>query len=494
MPEDAWVGIDLGTQSARVHVLGDDGTVLATAAEPLTSIRRGDRHEQDPAEWRAATWRALARATGELPAGARVRGLSISGTSGTIVPLHPDGSPAGMAAMYDDRRGAAVLDEVQQAGAAVWDRLGTRMQATWGLPKLVAMLRSGDLPGNALVAHQPDVIASALTGARTASDLSSALKSGVDLDRVAWPGDVLDRLGVPAERMNAVAASGTVIGTVSSAAAQQTGLTAGASVVAGFTDGCAAQIAAGAVAPGTWNSVLGTTLVIKGTAAQRRADPSGAVYAHRAAFDGGWYPGGASSTGAGSLSAWLPDADLTQLTARAAERPDIPAAYPLAGHGERFPFVADDAHAFGVPGRDDPVGVFSAVAHGVAFVERLAYALLDDIGYDTAGPVLLTGGGARNPWWNSLRAAVLGRPVAVPGWTEGAAGMALLAAAAVADAGAPDPLAAAAARMQPASRVVEPSDVGRGRLEDAFAAVVEHLAAEGWLSTGVRDAALAGIR
>ena len=48
-----------------------------------------------------------------------------------------------------------------------------------------------------------------------------------------------------------------------------------------MTDGCAAQIAAGALREGDWNSVLGTTLVLKGcssaTASTTRAASSTAT-------------------------------------------------------------------------------------------------------------------------------------------------------------------------------------------------------------------------
>ena len=36
------------------------------------------------------------------------------------------------------------------------------------------------------------------------------------------------------------------------------------------------------------------------------------MYAHRAPFGVGWYPGGASSVGAGAVTRWLPDRDLAR--------------------------------------------------------------------------------------------------------------------------------------------------------------------------------------
>ncbi|KPC84256.1 carbohydrate kinase, partial [Streptomyces sp. NRRL WC-3753] len=112
---------------------------------------------------------------------------------------------------------------------------------------------------------------------------------------------------------------GTVLGTVCAAAAEATGLPEGTAIAAGMTDGCAAQIGAGALTPGAWNSVLGTTLVLKGVSPHLIRDPHGVVYCHRGP-DGTWLPGGASSSGAGVLARhFTPENgdDLDALTAQA---------------------------------------------------------------------------------------------------------------------------------------------------------------------------------
>lgn len=58
------------------------------------------------------------------------------------------------------------------------------------------------------------------------------------------------------------------------------------------------QIAAGAVADRQWNTVMGTTMVVKGVSRRPIRDPKVSVYLHRAPFGGGWFAGGASNTGA----------------------------------------------------------------------------------------------------------------------------------------------------------------------------------------------------
>ena len=487
--------MDFGTQSVRAVALDDRGTPLAAAAQPLTSRREGDRHEQDPNEWVAAGIHVLRQVTRALEPSVRIRALAVSGTSGTVVPVDAvTGEPRGAAAMYDDRRGAAYLPRVAEAGAEVWSRLGYRMQESWALPKMLQMRDEGALDGGGIVfASQPDVMVGVLAGRLLRSDLSSALKSGADLDSASWPENVLDRLGLPLGALNELAASGECVGEVDADAADRTGLPVGCAIVAGMTDGCAAQIAAGALTPGSWNSVLGTTLVIKGSASLRLSDPSGAVYAHRAPFDAGWYPGGASSTGAGAVTRMLPGRDLNALTADLAPDIDPPLAYPLVGRGERFPFLA--ANAVGImPAPSSDLETFSAILHGVAYIERLAFDLLASTGYGLDGALLLTGGGSRNPWWTQLRADMLGRVVQLPVHSEGAAGMAILAAAGhsaaeVFRADGRDPLAAASARLTPPATSVTPDPRRTARLMPAYQRMVDLFEAEGWLPAALARAA-----
>jgi sugar (pentulose or hexulose) kinase len=270
---------------------------------------------------------------------------------------------------------------------------------------------------------------------------------------------------------------------VSAAAAAETGLPAGTPVRAGMTDGCAAQVAARALRPGSWSTALGTTLVVKGATTQLLHDPSGAVYCHLNP-DGGWLPGGASSTGAGIVARDFAGHDLDALTA-AAERhlPSGGVTYPLAGEGERFPFVAPDARGFTCCVGDSVEERFAGVLQGVALIERLSYDVLAGLGADTGGPVTLSGGATRNEVWNQLRADVLGRPALLPESVEAAVGMAVLAAAPVGR------LADTAEAMVRIARVYEPDAARGARYAEPYRDLCAALVERGWLDGGVLRAA-----
>lgn len=484
-PQDAWLGIDLGTQGVRAVVVASDGRLLGAGTSPLTSVRLGERHEQDPEQW----WRAVCSALGQArAAGAdprRIRAVAVDATSGTLTLTDRRGESVTPALMYDDGRAATATEQVNAIGERQWAKAGyRRMQRSWGLPKLRRLLDQH--PRAAAdgwqLAHQNDVINRRLVGHDVPTDTSNALKSGADAATVTWPEQVFADLGIPTTILPGLVAPGTVIGEVCARAAAETGLAEGTAVVAGTTDGCAAQLGSGATSVGSWNSVMGTTLVLKGVTKDLIHDPTGVVYSHRSP-SGHWLPGGASSVGAGLVAREFADDSLDRLTDEAA--PLLPTGllrYPLVSPGERFPFVAPDAVAFSSREPAGPSEAFAALMQGAAYIERLCFDYVDLLGAPTDQTVVLTGGATRNPVWNQLRADVLRRPVSVPRNAQPALGMAVLAAFACGDLGGLDSVAAAMIRP---GRTLEPRARHRSAHDEGYVRMLDLLVKRGWLPENV---------
>lgn len=488
-----WVGIDLGTQSAKVSIVDSTGTVIGAASSPLVSVRRLNRHEQDPADWILAAASALARAIVELPPTfvARISAVAICATSGTITTVDAAGRPRSTGIMYDDARAGALADTANAVDPERWERLGYRIQPTWALPKMAWLADEGELGDDRFIAHQSDVLAAAIIGTRVPSDWSHALKSGYDLLAQEWP-PTLNRLGIDASRLPVVVAPGSVLGFSSVAWFEQTGLPGAVPVIAGMTDGCAAQLAAATLTLGDWHTVIGTTMVLKGVSDRILSDGSGAVYSHRAPHGALWFPGGASNVGAGAISALLPAINLSAASARLRAVPlgTIPISYPLTGVGERFPFIAADAVGFVAAEPTLSLAaavtalpadtVLASIMLGIACAERLALDTMARAGAAVDGLLSSSGGGTRSAWWTQLRADLLQRTITIPESSEGSIGMAILAAwgSSPGDVS----FAEVASGMMTIGRVVEPRDADREILQEKYSAFLDVLLHREWIT------------
>lgn len=453
------LGIDLATASARCVALdADTGAVVARVDSALSPPER----QTGGASRQAATYGPVAlelvrRVCRQLgPHAARVAAVSVSGTSGTVVPVGADGVALGAARLYDDPSGSELLASAGLTGVS-------------SLGRMVALRR--ELPG-ALWASTPDVVNAALAGRAVAADTSHWLKAGIDLSARRWPVDAMSAIGFdPAEtrRLPELVRPGTRIATVDPAVARTLGLPDNVEIVAGMTDGCTAQIAAGAVHDGDTMGVLGTTLVLKAVSETPVESADGAVYSHLAP-DGHYWAGGASNAGAGILAIEFAGADLADLDRQVAETVAGYVRYPLSVAGERFPVA--DRH---LPPLTDGeprsrLDAYRAVLEGVAFVERLGLERLAQLGV-TPRRHVIAGGATASPVWNRIRATVLASlvPVSVARSASSSVGAAILAAYAISD----RPLTETVDRLLPHSEPVESVATQRHSLEVAYQRFVD---------------------
>ncbi len=478
------IGIDVGTQGARVLAVKPDGDVAASAEQKFasaTSDLPAGWFEQNALDWWRAVSVCLRQVVGALPSGAHIAGLAVDSTSGTILPVDARGAPLHPALMYNDARSQPYVAEVRQAGRHIEAKLGYAFGTSFGLPKMVWLMREKpDLAARvSKFIHATDFIVGQLTGDYGVTNFSDALKSGYDLIAQEWPAFIERALGLPLSRLPRVTPPGAAIGAVSQAAAEETGLPQGTPVFSGATDGTAAQIASGAVEPGAWNTSLGTTLVVKGISEQLLIDPLGRIYSHRHP-EGWWMPGGASNTGTEWIVREYAGRDLKALDAAAEKRlPTALIRYPLARAGERFPFAQPRATGFlaGETGGEDEIDRFAAGLEGTALLERLAYDTLREIGATVGPRIHTTGGGSKSTVWLKVRASALDRALIRPAVSDTAMGVALLAAAGAWHGS----LSAAAREMVRPEVVVEPDRHLKQAYDARYAEFCEQLRQRGYL-------------
>ncbi|MCD6518779.1 MAG: FGGY-family carbohydrate kinase [Anaerolineae bacterium] len=431
------LGLDVGTQGVRALIVDLQGKVRSEASEafpPETILTEGGRFEQDPSLWRRMVFQVLAQAVGGLSEGGsaeQIVALSVTSTSGTLCLADEQGAPIGPAMMYSDARAAEVAAEVQEAGQAVAAKMGTRFSASWALCKLhwLQKHQPGRLAEARWWTSPTDLVIGWLSGEWGRMDWSNALKWGYDLLDLAWPAFISEKLGLPLERFPRVQAPGERVGRVLPAVAEATGLSPRTWVVAGATDGVASQLASGAASPGEWNSTLGTTLVLKGVSKGLLRDPLGRLYCHKHPDGDFWLPGGASNTGADCLTLRFDPQRFAELDALALKKsPTELIVYPLMRKGERFPFLSPEAEGFVEGQTDDEGALFAGYLEGLAYVERLAYQVVEELGGEVKGAIHVVGGTTQSEAGLQIRADVLGRPLLVPQVPVGAMGAAILAA------------------------------------------------------------------
>jgi xylulokinase len=439
------------------------------AALPAVSTPAAGAREQRPLYLETVTTLLGLVAADLAPRADEVRGLSVTGTSGSMVPCDDRGRPTGAALLYNDQQSDAEAARLRQAG----------IEATAASP----MARIGHLVslGADLVLHTPDVVHAGLLGHVPPADTSHALKAGIDPLLRTWNHDALAALDVPGEAVPELVHPGTVLGDVTAEVCELTGLPTGVLVVAGMTDGCTAQVAAGAVSRGDSVGVLGTTLVLKAVAGHDVHGLGGALYSHYAPA-GSWWAGGASNVGARPVTeeyGGTSTAALTRLERDAAAVGPSPfVSYPLRGTGERFPFSRPGATGFTLGRPADRATAYRTFLEGVAFVERIA---LDTLRAHGVTPRLhhLAGGGSRSELWSRLRATVIDVPVVRAHRASSAYGAALIALAAVEETPLPDLVA----RTLPTDSqpLVEPLEDERDRLLESLHRLRDELGRRGLL-------------
>lgn len=424
-----FIGIDVGTQGIRVVLLDDAGAVWGSHEEdfPLTEL---SRQEQDPKQWWAACLRCLKRLTDSLDRGADVqdvKSIAVTSTSGTVIPLDAQNQPLHNALMYSDPRPATEGEHCQAVARQFHPDGYTGFNASSGLSKMVWFVHHFPEQTSRLHTwiHAADYITGQLSGNFRTTDYTNALKSGYDVKDKCWPTYLFEELPLKREWMPDVIASGEPIGTLRPELARQLGLPQ-LTVVAGMTDGCASQIASGAVRPGDWNTTIGTTLVVKGVTTRELKDPEGRIYSHRHP-EGYWMPGGAGNIGADWVTDGFKDRldELSQAAAVLMPTPHI--AYPLRRAGERFPFISATARGFAPQGLSE-AELYTANMEGVAYVERYAYELIEELSGESVSAVYTAGGGSNSDVWLTIRSNVLNRPIYKGTQVTGAVGAAILAA------------------------------------------------------------------
>jgi FGGY-family pentulose kinase len=429
------LGIDCGTQSLRTVIVDLAGHVVASATQEYPI----DFPQVSWAEQRAEDWWDAAKATcrqclaeGGVKA-EEIVGVSVDGTSCTVVVCQKDGTPLRPVILWMDQRAHAQAERVTATGHRMLKYVGGSESPEWMLPKALWLKEN-----EAAVYDQADYVAEGtdwlmfrLTGNWAGSLNNVTCKWNYARPEGGWAPDLLHEVGlddIMGKWPETVLAMGERAGDLTRAAADDLGLKAGTPVAEGGIDAYAAMMGLDVVRPGRMALVMGSSTCHMALAAE------GIFGTHvwgpypDALLPGTWVLEG-GQTATGSIVKWFRDgfcAAEVQQAARegrsAYEILDGKAAAVEPGceglvlldywQGNRTPLRDPLARGmlWGLSLKHGPAHVFRAIYEGTAFGTR---HILEDLaaGGFEAEAIYACGGGAKSRLWLQIHADICGVPI-----------------------------------------------------------------------------------
>lgn len=436
--ENYLLGMDCGTTNIKAIILGEDGTVVAEASRPSKFMNPGpNMQEQDANEWWSNTveiFRSLTEQAGHDIV-KRIRGISVSSHTVTMLPVDAEGNPLRNAMTYQDNRSAEELHYiVDTIGFDRFVKIVGGQPAVAFLPNKILWFKK----------HEPELYAKTacflqassfinykLTGKMT-MDIDQATRTQcLDISTMEWSKEIGDVIGVDLdEKLPKPRLVDEIIGFVTEEAAKTTGLMEGVPVIAGCSDAMASMHATGMSRLGEAGESSGTTsLVFVGS--DVKSAPDIPVVTKPCTIDGMPWIFDAPIQTSGAALKWFIEKMAAEEVTYAKEQGLNIYTYlnelaleskPGAGGlfffpyllGERAPLWNEYARGMFIGmGMDmKRSDLVRAVFEGTAFALRHVMETVKEAGA-TAELLRICGGGAKSRTWCQIKASMLNMPVYV---------------------------------------------------------------------------------
>lgn len=263
---DCLMGIDLGSTSIKAIVYDTGGKLLAAGSVP-TEVSHLDKDHPEWAFWDPEViWQSVVRATGQALAalndGSRIKAVAVTGWGMDGVPLDRDGN-----VLYPFISWHCARTQPQSeafSGRIGPERLfsitGTQVMAIHTVYRMLWLKEHAPqaLEKASVWVSIEDYINFRLSGEIATEFSMASCTALVDQKSRTWSDELIGEAGLPRSIFPEITPSGTKIGTVTAAAARETGLDPGTAVVLGGHDYHCAGLAVGAFRPEVIMDITGT--------------------------------------------------------------------------------------------------------------------------------------------------------------------------------------------------------------------------------------------
>lgn len=429
-----YIGIDLGTSSVKILLLGDEGVCNIVTEEYPVYYEKPGWSEQYPSDWWEAVIKGINRLTENIDR-TEVRALAIGGQMHGLVILDENDNVIRPAILWNDTRTQNETDYLNNVigKKALVDMTGNIAFAGFTAPKIM-WVRNNE-PDNFARINKimlpKDYIVYRLTG-EFSTDVSDA--SGMlllDVEHRCWSDKMLEITGVRREQLPEIYESYETVGNIKKEIADMLGFR-DVKVAAGAGDNAASAIGTGTVSDGDCNISLGTSGTVFVSSDRYRADYENAI--HNFCHSNGKYHYMACMLSAASCNKWwleniigTDDYSLEYENYNKLGQNDIFFLPYLMG--ERSPLNDPEIRGmfYGLGMSTSRKDMSFAVLEGVAFALRQNIDIIKSMGIDIKKS-RICGGGTKNKAWLEIISNVLNIELEVPENQEGASyGGALLA-------------------------------------------------------------------
>ena len=428
------IGLDVGTSGAKCILCDDLGKVLASSTQeyPLYTSRPGWA-EQNPEDWWEAVKKGLNVLLKKHPVDQKdIAGISFSGQMHGLVALDENNNVIRPAILWCDQRTQKQCDEITELAG--------------GLDKLLSYTNNRMLTGYTggkilwLKEEEPenfkklkvffcpkDYIRFKLTG-KIAIDMSDASGTGFfDTKTRKWCDELIKKVGLDKSIFPECLESVDFAGTVTKAAAEETGLMEGINIYAGGGDAVIQTTGTGLVEPGVLGVVIGTSGNVSMGMSGYSTNPEGKLQMFCNNESDLWHCFGCTLTAGGALSwytktlAGEDKAEADKLGKNVYALIDEKAAQVPAGSngvlfapyltGERCPYPDANARGifYGLSLGTTRAEMARAVMEGVTFSLKQVVELMGS--QVKPEKVYLSGGGATSEVWKQMAADIFEIPV-----------------------------------------------------------------------------------
>ena len=443
-----FIGVDVGTSETKAVLVDRDGHVLSEASAPNT-LRIPHpgwaEHDADTDWWGnfCTVVNEILGRSGVPPT--QVDAVGCSGIGPCVLPVDDEVNPLGPGILYGiDTRASAQIERLDSeiGAAAILERTGNALTSQSAGPK-VAWLRDErpvTFAAAAMFHTCQSFLVAKLTGEHVMDHTTAAYWGPFyDIQTNTWIEEWVAGTVEP-ERLPRLVWPTEIVGQVTAAAAQATGLAAGTPVIAGAPDAPAEAVSAGVLGPGDLMVMYGSSIFMIAVVGETIVDPR--MWAAPYVFEGSSIVAGGTST-AGTLTRWLiellsDEHDAAALGDHYGDFAAWAADSPAGANGLDFlPYLSGertpihDPHArgviFGLSLQHTRADIARAALEGIAQGIRLNVEVMQEIGVPIER-IRAVGGGVHNPAWLQAVSDCLGRPQEVVAQRGAAYGDAILAA------------------------------------------------------------------